>query len=446
MRFKPTTHLLALPLGAALLASSIMPAAQAQLLTLQGLADGLLDLDAQITINTGDISALGGQLSTVTGAVAGLTTDVTATTAAVATLATDVAANAAAAADLDLRVDVLGATVSANAGAQAALSADVAAQASATAALTADVDANAAAIAGLGVQLGQTDGNVTNLTNVVSDITNTVADHTATLLDHDTRITANAAGVADLSVQLGQTNGNVTNLTNVVSNITNTVTDHTTLLANHETRIVANTADLLALDNRVTINANALVATNLQVQALAEGRLGLVRQDGPDGAVTVAAATGGEQVVFTGSDGDRRLSGVAAGVASNDAATVGQLAAIGNDMLGQSIAYTDQTAVQMLGQANAYTDNAVARSAAILRREMDGVAASSAALAGLPQSIVPGQGMIGAGVGGRGDAMAMAVGLSKAFRGRYMPVVKAGAAYDARAGNVSYNAAVGLHF
>lgn len=397
MPLPSATRFLALPLGSVLLALPVVPAAQAQILSLQALTDGLLNLDAQVTINTGDITALGGQVTTVTGAVAGLTADVAATTGAVAGLATDVAANAAAAADLDLRVDALGASVSANAGAQAALSADVAAQAAVAAALGVDVDANAAAIAGIGT---------------------TVA----------------TQGTA------------VTNLTNVVNTVTSTVTNHTSLLANHDIRIAANTADLLALDNRVTINTNVLATTNLQVQALAEGRLGLVRQDTPNGPVTVAVASGGDQVVFTGTDGDRRLSGVAAGVAANDAATMGQLAAIGGNMLSQSFAYTDQTAVQMLNQANAYTDNAVARSAAVLRREMDGVAASSAALAGLPQSIVPGEGMIGAGIGGRGDAMAMAVGVSKAFRSRYTPVVKAGAAYDARRGNVSYNAAVGLHF
>jgi autotransporter adhesin len=88
----------------------------------------------------------------------------------------------------------------------------------------------------------------------------------------------------------------------------------------------------------------------------------------------------------------------------------------------------------------------IAENNAVLRKDMNAIAAGTSALAGLPQSFIPGRGMMGAAVGGKGDEVAFAMGLSKAFDSAAVPVVRAGAAIDARRGTVSYNASVGFHF
>ncbi|WP_039599232.1 ESPR-type extended signal peptide-containing protein [Ralstonia sp. A12] len=80
------------------------------------------------------------------------------------------------------------------------------------------------------------------------------------------------------------------------------------------------------LDGRVTKNEGDI--TNIR-NDLSNGSIGLVQQAGPNADVTVAAATGGTVVNFAGTAGDRRLNGVANGVADNDAASIAQLKAMG---------------------------------------------------------------------------------------------------------------------
>jgi hypothetical protein len=79
------------------------------------------------------------------------------------------------------------------------------------------------------------------------------------------------------------------------------------------------------IDGRVTNNETSI--TNIQGQ-LESGSIGLVQQDAA-GTISVAGATGGRLVDFTGSDGMRRLTGVANGVNDSDAVTIAQLKATG---------------------------------------------------------------------------------------------------------------------
>jgi hypothetical protein len=61
------------------------------------------------------------------------------------------------------------------------------------------------------------------------------------------------------------------------------------------------------------------------------GAAGLVQQDGATRAITVGAGADGTVVAFAGTQGDRRLTGVAAGTADTDAVNVAQLtAAVGS--------------------------------------------------------------------------------------------------------------------
>jgi len=64
----------------------------------------------------------------------------------------------------------------------------------------------------------------------------------------------------------------------------------------------------------------------------------------------------------------------------------------------------------------------------------------------MPQPMLPGKGMAAVSVGGRGDKVALAIGVGTVLDMPARPVVRAGVAVDANRGRATYNAAVGFHF
>ncbi|PCE29932.1 hypothetical protein BZL54_23595 [Burkholderia ubonensis subsp. mesacidophila] len=94
-----------------------------------------------------------------------------------------------------------------------------------------------------------------------------------------------------------------------------------------------NGSQLHATNQQVAKNTTDI--TNLQenVTNVTNGKAGLVQQQDPNGQVTVGAGTGGTSVNFANSaNADRVLTGVAAGVNSNDAVNVGQLNSVLKDV------------------------------------------------------------------------------------------------------------------
>ncbi|RQX83326.1 adhesin [Burkholderia anthina] len=104
------------------------------------------------------------------------------------------------------------------------------------------------------------------------------------------------------------------------------------------TRITNVQAGTLGATSTDAVNGSQLYATNQQVAKnttdisnlqgsvtnIANGKAGLVQQQDPNGAITVGKDAGGTSVNFSGTAGDRVLTGVAAGVNDNDAVNVGQ--------------------------------------------------------------------------------------------------------------------------
>ncbi|VWB50268.1 adhesin [Burkholderia arboris] len=104
------------------------------------------------------------------------------------------------------------------------------------------------------------------------------------------------------------------------------------------TRITNVQAGTLGATSTDAVNGSQLYATNQQVSKnttdisnlqsnvtnIANGKAGLVQQQDPNGAITVGQGTGGTSVNFSGTAGDRVLTGVAAGVNANDAVNMGQ--------------------------------------------------------------------------------------------------------------------------
>lgn len=332
--------------------------------------------------------------------------------------------------------------------------------ADATAALISDLDArvdlNTSDIATINAQLTVHANNIANNTADIDVLETRVTNNETNITNIDGRVTV---AEADIDALEGRTTANETNITNLDNRVTNTegdvaaldgrVTTAETDIATLDARVDVNSDAITQLDTRVTSNtatlathSTAIANTNTEVsnirnevqilaQDMATVGIGLVRQADVTAPVTVAAQSGGTMVSFAGTGGDRRLTGIAAGVSANDAVNMAQM---------------QQSAATTLASANGYTDSRLTQSNRALRRDMNARAANSAALAGLPQSMLPGKGMVGAAVGGHGSEVSFAMGLSKAFDAPNVPVIRAGAAVDTRRGDITYNASFGIHF
>jgi autotransporter adhesin len=302
--------------------------------------------------------------------------------------------------------------------------------------VNARLSADAAVLAGVSIDLDLLSGRIDGHGLTLIEHAGRLTDIDITLANNNVRIGGNTAAIADLDVR--------------VDGAEVRLDAHDDALASLDTRVAAN--DLRDDDQDVRIGQAAQTAALARADGtairaeLAAGTIGLVQQQGPNAAVTVAASTGGSVVSFAGTSGDRRLTGVAAGQAGNDAANVAQMQAGDAATLASANAYTDSSIAGLMDRVGEGTGALIAENNAVLRKDMNAIAAGTSALAGLPQSFIPGRGMMGAAVGGKGDEVAYAMGLSKAFDSAAVPVVRAGAAIDARRGTVSYNASVGFHF
>jgi autotransporter adhesin len=101
--------------------------------------------------------------------------------------------------------------------------------------------------------------------------------------------------------------------------------------------VTANTTGIGGLGVRVSDNESA-------IHGLMAGTSGLVQQSDLSAPVTVAAASGGRVVDVAGTEGDRRITGVADGTQDNDAANVGQLRTLQTqlgDAAALSVTYDD---------------------------------------------------------------------------------------------------------
>ena len=94
-------------------------------------------------------------------------------------------------------------------------------------------------------------------------------------------------------------------------------------------RVTAAEGHLGQLDGRTTVNEGSISTLNAQLTGLSNGSAGVVTYDATAGRVNVGGSVGGDRVDFGGTDGGRRLGGVANGINDDDAATLAQLKAAG---------------------------------------------------------------------------------------------------------------------
>jgi trimeric autotransporter adhesin len=144
-------------------------------------------------------------------------------------------------------------------------------------------------------------------------------------------------------------------------------------------------------DNATALGQNALasgtgsVAVGNGAQATADNAVALGQNSVADRANTVSVGTAGSE---------RQITNVAAGTQGTDAVNVNQL---------------NQSAGSTLKQANDYTDSKTEGT----RRDADAGTASALAVAGLPQAVLPGRGMVALGGGTYGGQSAVAIGVSQ---------------------------------
>ncbi|WP_244195993.1 YadA family autotransporter adhesin [Paraburkholderia susongensis] len=193
---------------------------------------------------------------------------------------------------------------------------------------TSDIAQNTSNIANNTSSISNIDGRVTNVEGSVTNLTEQLSTGEVGLVKQDavTNAITVASDKAGTSVDFAGTQGARTLSGVAAGNLSDTSTEavngsqlfatNTRVtaaegnIAQNTSNIANNTSSISNIDGRVT-NVEGSV-TNLTEQ-LSTGEVGLVKQDAVTNAITVASDKAGTSVDFSGTQGARTLSGVAAG-------------------------------------------------------------------------------------------------------------------------------------
>ncbi|WP_233837861.1 YadA family autotransporter adhesin [Paraburkholderia sp. ZP32-5] len=284
--------------------------------TLSGVADGQLNSDSKEAVNGSQLAATNDRVSSAESNIA--------------QNAADIAGNTSAIGGLDTRVGTAESNIAQN---------------------TTDIAGNTSAIGSLDTRIGNAESNIETNASAIGSVKDSVTNLTQQLgsgslglmqQDADTKAitVASAAGGALVDftgadgarVLSGVKDGRLEAGSSEAVNGSQLAATNTRMLsaedsiAKNTSDIAANTSTISNIDGRVS-NVEGSV-TNLANQ-LTTGEVGLVKQDADTRALAVASVTGGTLMDITGTDGARRLTGVADGnVAANssDAVNGSQLA------------------------------------------------------------------------------------------------------------------------
>ncbi|VBB15632.1 YadA family autotransporter adhesin [Burkholderia stabilis] len=309
----------------------------------------------------GALGALDGAMTTANGNIAKNTADIAQNTADITTINNKLGA---AISDDYFKVDTSSSTAAAQAGGSAiavganaqgtgggatAVGNDTLASASNSAAFGRSATASGGAATAIGAYASATGYHASAFgVDAIASGSESVALGVNSVADRDNSVSIGAAGnerqLTNLRAGTQDTDAvNVSQLKPVVDALgggaaidptTGAVTGPTYALANGGTQTTVGGA-FSALDGELTTakgdiakNASDITNINDQLSDLSNGTIGLVQQSGADADITVGAGTKGAAVNFAGMDGDRKLTGVAAGevsAASNEAINGSQL-------------------------------------------------------------------------------------------------------------------------
>ncbi|QGW65803.1 hypothetical protein GOY17_13325 [Lysobacter soli] len=158
--------------------------------------------------------------------------------------------------------------------------------------------------------------NTTDIAKNAGDIaknTTDIAKNTSDIAKNTTDIAKNTSDIADLQTRADATEASVAQNTSDIAKNTSDIAKNTSDIAALDDRTTKNEGDISNLDNRVT-NVEGDVS-NLS-QQISNGEVGLVKQDATSKVITVAADKDGTEVNIAGTQGERKLGGVADGEVS----------------------------------------------------------------------------------------------------------------------------------
>ncbi|WP_166735275.1 YadA family autotransporter adhesin [Serratia fonticola] len=161
----------------------------------------------------------------------------------------------------------------------------------------------------IGDAFGGVDSSLTTLTDGISKGTTGVVQRTS---ENNVATLTAAGGTVDKP-------GEAQKLTNLAAGDLN---------ANSKDAV--NGSQLYAVADQVSKNTTDIAGLTTIVNNAAENNL--VKQNSEDNSIAVGAGKAGKTVSLAGTEGNRTLSGVADGVAPNDAATVGQLQGVAGNL------------------------------------------------------------------------------------------------------------------
>nr|WP_246641635.1 YadA family autotransporter adhesin [Paraburkholderia edwinii] len=229
--------------------------------------------------------------------------------------------------------------------------------------------------AGLNVD---TSGNVSNAFVAYDDATKgkvtlaggaagtTITNVKAGALSASSTDAVNGSQLYAANQNVAQNTSDITTLNSKITNINGSLADAVAYDSSAHDKVTLNGANGTTITNvkagavnatsTDAVNGSQLNATNTNVTNLSNtvnnisnGTVGLVQQDATTKSITVAKATNGTTVDFTGTAGARQLKGVAAGKADTDAVNMSQLKAAGlnvdtsGNVSNAFVAYDDAT-------------------------------------------------------------------------------------------------------
>jgi len=420
-----------------------------------------------VAANTADIAALQGDVATNTADIATLQTGLAGVTADVTTLQADVATNTADIAALQgstiqyddathtsLTLDGAGGTTITNVadGTLSAGSSD-AVNGSQLFATNETVAANTADITNLDGRVTVNEGDITDLKSRATSSETNIATLQTDVSNVDARVTVNEGAITVLQTQIA--NVPVHYVEDAAPGTRSAVPTDTIALAaasGGTAKLTNVAAGALSASSTDAVNGSQLYATNQRVDQnttdiqtitnnLSGSTVVAVQYSNPDNPTVSNGGTLTNDVTLVGADSTAPvvLHNVANGTRANDAVNMGQFQAGLNDVLADSMAYTDRQLSTL-----AFNLENLSHDMRRMREDAFAGTASAMAVAGIPQTMEAGGRMVGGAIGYYRGETAFALGASSTFNdGR--GVAKVGATLDGR-GHGGFSAGAGFSF
>jgi len=415
---------------------------------------------ADIAVLQGDVATNTADIATLQTGLAGVTADVTTLQANVATNTADIAALQGSAIQYDdathtsLTLDGAGGTTITNVadGALSAGSSD-AVNGSQLFATNETVAANTADITNLDGRVTVNEGDITDLKSRATSSETNIATLQTDVSNVEARVTVNEGAITVLQTQIA--NVPVHYVEDAAPGTRSAVPTDTIALAGASggtAKLTNVAAGALSASSTDAVNGSQLYATNQRVDQnttdiqtitnnLSGSTVVAVQYSNPDNPTVSNGGTVTNDVTLVGADSTAPvvLHNVANGTRANDAVNMGQFQAGLNDVLADSMAYTDRQLSTL-----AFNLENLSHDMRRMREDAFAGTASAMAVAGIPQTMEAGGRMVGGAIGYYRGETAFALGASSTFNdGR--GVAKVGATLDGR-GHGGFSAGAGFSF